>query len=64
MRPKFARFEDFCARQGVPAFPAAMATVYAYVHFLREEPQDISVPSLPRYLATISMVHQARGLLG
>ena len=63
MRSKFGRFEAFCEARGVPAFPAAMPTVYAYVRHLREEVGGISVRSLPQYLAAISMVHQARGLL-
>lgn len=41
-----------------------MATIYAYVRFLREEPNGISIRSLPQYLAAICIVHQARGLLG
>jgi hypothetical protein len=63
MRSKFRKFEDFCAARGLCAFPAARPTIYAYVRALREEPGGISVASLPQYLAAVSMVHQARGLL-
>ena len=62
MEAKFARFQRFCDDHDLRAFPAHPSSVYRYVRFLRDEGQ-ISVHSLPQYLAAISMVHQSRGYL-
>ena len=62
MEAKFARFQRFCEDNDLRAFPAHPSSIYRYVRFLRDEGQ-ISVHSLPQYLAAISMVHQSRGYL-
>ena len=62
MEAKFARFQRFCEDNDLRAFPAQPSSIYRYVRFLRDEGQ-ISVHSLPQYLATMLMVHQSRGYL-
>ena len=59
---KFARFQRFCEDHDLRVFPAHPSSVCPYVRFLLEEGQ-ISVQSLPQYLAAISAVHQSHEYL-
>ena len=62
MEAKFARFQRFCEDNDLRVFPTHPPSIYRYVRFLRDEGQ-ISVYSLPQYLAAISMVQQSHGYL-